>query len=172
MVVLKEELRQLLKDNITHIYKCAHFFRPDPHDAKDLAHEVCVGILRAQSLDPTTIPNVKAYLRQCVLHAVIDRERIARSRSNRTEVALPEGDDSKLFRLDDPANRVTSYMDVRDAIRELDPEDRMLIYLVYYQGIEIKEAVGEATGLPVGKAYKRHQAVLKRLRVLLAEETD
>ncbi|WP_410673183.1 sigma-70 family RNA polymerase sigma factor [Amycolatopsis sp. cmx-4-68] len=171
-VELEEKMHQLLKGNINEIYRCARYFCPSKQDAEDLAHEVCVRLLTTQPSLPTSIDKVKAYLRQCVKNAAISSGRIARSRSNKAESPIPEGDSSKLFGVDDRMEHVASRMDLRVAIRELDVEDQMLIYLRYYVGLSIKKAAREATGLTGGKAFRRHQAVLDRLRELLAEEAD
>lgn len=172
MAELEEKSRQLLKSNIKEIYEVAFWLcRPNRQAAEDLAHEVCVDILTAQPSDLAAIRNVKAFIRQCVANAFVSSGRIARSRSNRTEVAIPEGDGHKLFGVDDRADRAASYMDVRAAIRELDLDERMIIYLIYYRGFKIENAVNEITGLTGSKAFKRHKAVLNRLRELLAEGT-
>jgi len=168
---LEEKTRKLLEDNVNEIYGCARYFCRTKQDAENLAQEVCVNILKTPP-SPNSVGNVHAYLRRCVKNAFIDSERIARSKSNRAEVAIPEGENTKLFGTDDRLDHVSSHMDVRAAIRELNVDDQMLIYLKYYKDYSIAKAVREATGLTGSKAFKRHQTVLDQLRELLAEEAD
>ncbi|MGW3996009.1 RNA polymerase sigma factor [Amycolatopsis sp. NPDC004772] len=167
---LEEKSHQLLNENVSEIYSCALYFCRSKRDAEDLAHDVFVSLLKTEPSKLASIGNVQAYLRRCVANAAVSSGRVARSRSNRAEVPIPEGDSSKLFGADDRMERIASHMDVRLAIRELDVEDQMLIYLRYYRDFNIEKAVREATGLTGSKAFKRHQSVLDRLRELLAEE--
>lgn len=169
---LEEKSRQLLIDNVDTVFRCARFFCDTKHDAEDLAQKVCVKILTTQSSKMASIRNVDGYLRTCVRNAYIDTTRIGRSCSNRAEVAIADGEDGKLLGVDDRVEQVASRMDVRMAIRRLDIDDQMLIYLKYYEDKTIENAVREATGLTGSKAFKRHQAVLDQLRELLAEEAD
>ncbi|WP_433059232.1 RNA polymerase sigma factor [Dactylosporangium sp. CS-033363] len=55
---------------------------------------------------------------------------------------------------------------VRDAVRSLEDEQRMIIYLAYYEGHSVSEA-GRQIGLSAGKAHRVHESALKRLRSLL-----
>jgi len=169
---LEEKSRQLLIDNVKEVYGCALFFCRSKQDAEDLAQEVCVSILKSHPSVLASVGKVQAYLRRCVANAAVSSGRVARSRSNRAEVATPEGENSTLFGVDDRMESVASHLDVRAAIRELDVKDQMLIYLRYYKEFSIEKAVRESAGLAGSKAYKRHQAVLDRLRKLLAEEAD
>jgi RNA polymerase sigma factor (sigma-70 family) len=169
---LEEKSRRLLEENANTVLRFARFLCRTKQEAEDLALDVCVKILKTQPSKLASTRDVKAYLRTCVQNAHIDNSRAARSRSNRAEVAIPEGDNGKLLGVDDHVERVASRMDVRSAIRELDAEDQKLIYLKYYEDKSIENAVREATGLTGSKAFRRHQAVLDRLRELLAKETD
>jgi RNA polymerase sigma factor (sigma-70 family) len=170
------------------MYQYARFLCRDRRLAEDITQNAWVTIFKSLANPDQSTPSVeganesaaaaihepirnfKAYARRCVFNAFVDYLRAAGTRTGIGEVLLPEDEGHRIFRIDDKASEIVSSLDLRNALLQLDEEDRALVYLKYYKGYETAEAALEATGLTGSAAYRRHKAVLRRLRELLTTE--
>ena len=138
----------------------ARLITRDPERAKDAVQET---LLRAwRNLPALRDPErFEAWLRQLLARACIDELR--RHRRQRIEVELTE--------LHHPrASDSTVSTEDRDALergfRRLDPQQRTLVVLHYFQGLPLPEAA-EALRLPLGTAKSRLHRARATLRAAL-----
>lgn len=126
-----------------------------PSDADDLAAET---FLRCRDrLAAGRVLNPRAYLMRSAVNAAhnIRRSRDRERRRNATVAGVPlDGDRPELGH-------------VRDAIRELSPRQRAVLYLAYWED-QTEAAIAEALGLHVGTVrrhlHRAHQKLRKALQ--------
>src|SRR5204862_6378128 len=87
---------------------------------------------------------LQAYARECVLNAYRDHLRASGTRTGIGEIVLPPDEENRIYRIDDRAEETVSSLDLRRALLQLGEENRSLIYLRYYEGYGIAEAVQDA----------------------------
>jgi len=165
------EFKAKIAGNIRPMVRYARSLCGDLYLAEDLAHDACVNIFKSNkaiaALEDDGPVNFKAYARRSVDNAFSDYRRAPRKRTGRFEAGLPDDEGHRVFRVADPVEAKVTSLDLQNALLQLDADDRDLIYFRYYEGRGIADAVELATGLTGGKAFRRHQKVLDRLRQLL-----
>jgi len=181
-----ELIKAEIKGSTGLMYRYAVFLCRDKRLAEDLTQDAWVNIFNSLAIQEKSsqdsesgdtlaiadepILDFRAYARRCVYNAYVDYLRNPPSRTGSHEVTLPDDDDHRVFGIDDKVHETVSSLDLRNALLQLSEEDRVLVYLKYYEGYGIAEAALEATGLIGGDAYRRHTGVLRKLRALLKTE--
>lgn len=140
--------------------RLARMITRDPERAKDAVQETLVKAWR-------DLPSLRdadrfdAWLRQLLVRSAIDEVR--RGRRMSMEVALIDFDHP---RIDDASTFVADREALERGFRRLDPEQRALVVLHYYQGLPLAEAAA-ALRMPVGTAKSRLFRAREALRATL-----
>jgi RNA polymerase sigma-70 factor (sigma-E family) len=104
------------------------------------------------------------YAQTMVFHAAVDETRRSwRRRERSASDALPE------LTLRDPAGATDERVRVRAALLEVPPRQRAVLFLRYYQGLDIEEAA-QVLGCSAGTVKSQSARGLKRLRQILAAD--
>jgi len=158
-----DSFKAWLEGNVGELYRYAFYLCRDRRLAEDIAHDACVNIFKS----PRRVLKFKSYALSCVHRAYLDHWRAPGHRNGSRECALPADEGHRVYRVGDRSMEIITSIDLRDAMSWLPEEDRELIFLRYYLGYGIAEAVEAATGVTGAAAYPRHQGALDALRVLL-----
>jgi RNA polymerase sigma-70 factor (ECF subfamily) len=140
----------------------------DPAAAEDVAQETLRRVLEASRAgrieNPSALP---AFVFQTAQHICLQHFRSA-EREGRALLRLsgdpPEQGPHPLTALITEERRI----EVRNALARLKPEDRELLRLVYFEGVET-ETIAQRLGVSPGALRVRKHRVLARLAVLLSE---
>jgi len=159
-----------LEDNIGDLYRYSFYLCRDRRLAEDITHDACVNIFKS----PRQVLKFKSYALSCVRRAHLDYVRAPGHRTGRAECALPEDGGHRVYRVDDQAVNTITSIDLHNAMSRLPDDEQALVFYRYYLGYGIADAVEVTTGITGAAAYKKHQAALDALRVLLSsmEEAD
>jgi RNA polymerase sigma-70 factor, ECF subfamily len=130
-------------------------------DAEDLLHDVFLEVWRkAADYDPDRA-SVRAWLLLRVRSRAIDRLRALRNRT---------ADDTDPDLTPAPAPMLPEHHAERDRVRQalatLTPNQRLVIELLYFEGLSCQEIAGRC-GMPIGTVKSRLAAALERLRQAL-----
>jgi RNA polymerase sigma factor (sigma-70 family) len=162
--------------NVRSMYRYAYVLCRDKYLAQDIAHDACVNIFKSDNAiaalegsEPGVNP--AAYSLAAVANAFRDYQRAPGKRTGRSEVALPEDEGHRIFRVGDRAEATVTSLDVESALMQLDDDERAVIFLRYYEGRGIADAVQAAMGVPEDRAYRRHRQLLRKLRQLLEQQS-
>jgi len=157
--------------NLQRMRRYAYYLCRDRELADDITHDACVNLFKS----PKAIACLKAsgpvkfgaYAMTAVSNAHKDYIRAPQQRAGRSEVILPDDEGHRVFRVNDRAETTVTSLDLQNALMQLSDDDRLMIYLRYYEGHGIAEAAQEATGLTGTRAFRRHTQILEKLRQLL-----
>lgn len=158
----------LMRRHGARIQQLARRFATSPADAEDLTQEVMLKVFfelprfRGKSAFTTWLWRVTANV--CIDH---QRRRDARP------MLVPlgnDGDEPEPRDMADPIAAAGDRLDVQRLLRQLMPEDRMVVLLRLLVGMEFAE-IAEAMGLGLSAAKMRYARALEKLRTL-AEATD
>lgn len=150
------------------IYGYIHRQVGDTETARDLAAETFHRLLAAVKQGHGPRDNLKAWLYQTAHHLVIDHYRRQKHRNH-----LPLEDDL-IEAGDDPVSSAEGHLSaeqVREALRQLTPEQRQVIVLKYLQGLSNVE-VAVIVGKPVGAVKSLQHRALVALRSELTRQEE
>ena len=158
--------------HIGSMYRYAYVLCRDGKLAEDIAHDACVNLFKSDRAlgvlaDSGPETNFEAYAMTAVANAYRDYLRAPHKRTGRSEAPLPDDEGHRIFHVADHAAATITSIDLQTALLRLDDDDRTLIFLRYYEGRSIADAVQAATGVTGGRAFRRHTQVLDRLRQFL-----
>jgi RNA polymerase sigma-70 factor, ECF subfamily len=124
--------------------------------AEDLVQEVFLRAWRHADSDPATL---RPWLFTVARNLVIDRLRARRARP----VEAAGADPDKLSDETDLADRVVAVRSVRESISTLAPDQRRLLFALYYQG-DTPSELAAALNVPAGTVKSRSFAARTALR--------
>ena len=138
------------------VFRLASIRCRNRHDAEDVFQEV---FLRLVTKSPVfeSEEHIKAWLIRATLHVAADKRKTDARWRKCCAVGprLPGARDEE----------------VRQALSELDADDRNVVYLYYYEGYKLREIAG-LVGLPENTVSSRLSRARARLGKILEEEGD
>ncbi len=133
----------------------------DRYRAEDVVQETLLRCWRTQDLGDCK--HLRPWLFRVARNIVIDEHRLRMARPREIDGAawLEE-----LLARPDGVDRMLSAMILRDAIRELSPKHREVVYETYYTGRSAREAA-LVLGVPLGTVKSRLHHAMRALRAAL-----
>jgi RNA polymerase sigma-70 factor (ECF subfamily) len=131
----------------------------DRDRAEDLLQETLIRAWRHPQILHSQHESVRPWLITVSRRLAIDAHRAALARP----VAVRYEDMDGAEPSKDPTERSTATMDVRNALRSLDPAHRQILLEVYFHGLSIAETA-EKLGIPEGTVKSRTYYALRQLR--------
>ena len=146
--------------NIRDLYRYAYFLCKDRAFAEDLVHDVALKFYRMWHDDErrNTIKERPGYAYTALKNSFIDYSRVP-SRTNHREMELLETDTGA----DPKTVDLETIWTIRDAIQLIGDDERLLIFLVYYQDNTVS-AAGRALHLDANQAHRLHKRALAALK--------
>jgi RNA polymerase sigma-70 factor (ECF subfamily) len=139
----------------------------DPAAAEEVVQDAFVSLWRRAAAYAPDRASVRTWLLTMVRSRSIDRLRHVTAKES--DSALDDEHElvavSDTWRLASEAMRADA---VRDALRDLPPEQRQILEWAYFGGLSQTE-IAERTGIAVGTVKSRTRLALERLRRLLAD---
>ena len=132
-------------------------------DAEDLAQEVFLQVWRAAGSYRAERGSVRTWILSIVHHRGIDQLRSSASRrrtQDRFEAAAPVSQPSEAF---SETWRNSQRVQIREALRELPPEQLKVLELAYFSGYTHRE-IAELLDLPLGTVKGHMRLGLKKIR--------
>jgi RNA polymerase sigma-70 factor (ECF subfamily) len=137
----------------------------DPHGAEDVVQEAMLRAWRhADTLKPDR-GSMWAWLTRVARNIAIDRSRARHARP--TEVAESVASDAA-SRAPDHAENVATSISIAEALRQLSPSHRAVLYQVYFLDRTVAQAA-DVLGIPVGTVKSRLYHAIRHLRHALGE---
>lgn len=159
----------LMRRHGARIRQLARRFSASAADAEDLTQEVMLKVF-------FELPRFRgeaafaSWLWRVTANVCIDHQRRLDARPERNAGAsdedTPEPADPR-----DPIAAVQARLDVERLLRQLSPEDRMVVLLRLLVGLEFAE-IATATGLGLSAAKMRYTRALDKLRAAVPDTTD
>ncbi len=144
-------------------YSLAYRMMGERQAAEDLAQDVFLQVWRAAGSYRAERGSVRTWILSIVHNRGIDQLRSSASRrrtQNRFEAATPVSQPSEAF---SEAWRNSQRVQVREALRELPPEQLKVLELAYFSGYTHRE-IAELLDLPLGTVKGRMRLGLKKIR--------
>ncbi|MHC4821432.1 MAG: RNA polymerase sigma factor, partial [Planctomycetota bacterium] len=135
----------------------AHRLVRDPHAAEDVAQQAWVKVLQRP---PGRLESLKAWLATVVRNCARDRFRSDGRRSAREQAAPPPVEPRTA---DELVAHAEAQRRVLDAVLELEPTDRDLVLMRFFDGLEPRE-IADRLGVPGGTVRSRLHRALARVR--------
>jgi RNA polymerase sigma-70 factor (ECF subfamily) len=159
--------QDLLAGHLPMVYRIAMTLTRNEADAKDLAHDAMVSALtsfgrfRSEAKISTwlTAILVNRYRTWRASRKTRARLRPEAEARTRREVPVPE----------EEAQRTEEHAALWDALGRLDPQERTLVVLSAYQGLD-SGAIGEILGRPAGTVRSQLHEAREKLRGFLVEK--
>ncbi|MGK0673693.1 MAG: sigma-70 family RNA polymerase sigma factor [Halothiobacillaceae bacterium] len=154
----------LMRRHGARIQQMARRFAASAADAEDLTQEVMLKVFfelprfRAEAAFTTWLWRVTA-------NVCIDHQRRLDARPVMVAWAEEDGSSSEPVDPHDPIAAIQARMDVERLLRQLPPEDRMVVLLRLLVGLEFAE-IAKVTGLGLSAAKMRYARALEKLRAL------
>jgi len=153
------------------LYSLAYRMVADHQVAEDLLQDAFLSVWRrATSYSPQS-GSVRSWLISIVHHRTIDYLRAVRRRAGLKEVTWEEVEQDERTAFPDvweEALRSVRSGQLRAALRNIPPEQRMVIELAYFQGWTHSE-IAEGCEIPLGTVKARMRLGLSHLRLQLAQ---
>lgn len=143
------------------LLRAAYLMGCGHHEAEDLVQQV---LLQAYTSWHRVVAadDPDAYVYRCMVN------RLSRSRRRRWRGETPFGD---LTDMPQPSSNRDEVVDLRDAVRALPPDQRMILIMRFYEDRQESE-ISRLLGIPVGTVKSRTSRALSKLsEQLLAEPT-
>lgn len=128
----------------------------------DIVQETLVRLWRRPQIIRTSHESVRPWLCTVARNLVVDHWRARKARP----LEVDDADLESIAAARDVIDDVEWGRDMTQAIARLKPEHRQILALVYYRGMQIKEAASEL-GLPAGTVKSRTFYALRELRTIL-----
>jgi RNA polymerase sigma factor (sigma-70 family) len=163
---LEQDFAIWLRPLVKELRRYAYYLCKSREVSEELVQEAATKLYKVWHLDERRelIKSRKGYAFTAVKAAFIDLYRVP-SRTNRFEREFQEEEQT--------ANGPQKGLDletiwtIREAVRKLDDDERLLVFLIYYQGDNVSVA-GKHLGLDSNRAHRMHKSALARLRSILA----
>jgi RNA polymerase sigma factor (sigma-70 family) len=167
---LQQDFTLWLKEHISQLRQYAYFLCKDKAFSKDLVQDVALKLYRIWDNDERRglVKSRPGYAFEAVKNSFLDYSKVP-SRTNQRETIL-EGEQGE-GNISPPIDLETIWS-IRDAIRLLDDEHRVLIYLVYYQYDGNVSAAGRVLGMTSSQVNRLHKKALEVLRSRLKNIRD
>ncbi|MFC8277866.1 sigma-70 family RNA polymerase sigma factor [Streptomyces sp. NPDC057271] len=132
----------------------------DRQRAEDLVQETMIRAWRHPEALESDHESMRPWLYTVARRLAIDARRARYSRPKEVcDIAL----DASAIRMEDPIEPSIEALDVREALRGLSEEHRLVLVQVYFRGLSVKEAA-DALGIPVGTVKSRTYYALRCLK--------
>lgn len=150
-------IERAVREHSDMVYRIACHNVPSAEDAKDVVQEVFLRLVRRGDKAFESREHLKAWLIRATLHVAADKRKTDARWRKCCAVGprLPGARDEE----------------VRQALSELDADDRNVVYLYYYEGYKLREIAG-LVGLPENTVSSRLSRARARLGKILEEEGD
>ncbi|MET9606803.1 sigma-70 family RNA polymerase sigma factor [Streptomyces sp. NPDC006512] len=137
--------------------------RGDRHRAEDLVQETLVRAWKhPEALESTDHASLRPWLYTVARRLAIDARR---ARLSRPAEVGPEALEQAPA-ADDRTEQAVAALDLREALRTLNPDHRAVLVQLYFRGASVREAA-EALGVPAGTVKSRSHYALRALRARL-----
>jgi RNA polymerase sigma factor (sigma-70 family) len=167
----EEAFRELFRRYAPSAMAVARRVVGQPYLAEEAVQEGFLALWRNPSAYEEMRGSVKAWLMATVHNRAVDLVRREETQRRRAENAGP---DDTVVILDDPAEKVIDEIGlpderkaVRAALKELPPEQRQVIELMYFDGLS-QTRVAERLSLPLGTVKSRTLLGMRKLRTALS----
>jgi RNA polymerase sigma-70 factor (ECF subfamily) len=167
----EEAFRELFRRYAPSAMAVARRVVGQPYLAEEAVQEGFLAVWRNPSAYEEMRGSVKAWLMATVHNRAVDLVRREETQRRRAENAGP---DDTVVILDDPAEKVIDEIGlpderkaVRAALKELPPEQRQVIELMYFDGLS-QTRVAERLSLPLGTVKSRTLLGMRKLRTALS----
>ena len=156
-----DEFTTFVWETGTRLYRAAFLLTGDHHLAEDLTQatytKVFVAWRRVRATD-----NPVGYARTVLLNTYLSHRRLRRN----SEIPQDLGTDDAVVGGPDPTDRI----DLFDALKTLDPLDRAVVVLRYWEDRSVADVAADLS-LTETTVRTRSRRALQRLRPLIAERT-
>jgi RNA polymerase sigma factor (sigma-70 family) len=167
----EEAFRELFRRYAPSAMAVARRVVGQPYLAEEAVQEGFLALWRNPSAYEEMRGSVKAWLMATVHNRAVDLVRREETQRRRAENAGP---DDTVVILDDPAGKVIDEIGLPDerkavqaALKELPPEQRQVIELMYFDGLS-QTRVAERLSLPLGTVKSRTLLGMRKLRTALS----
>lgn len=155
--------RRLADEHLLEAYKLANAILANPAEAQDAVHDAFVRAWDkwASLRDPSRFA---PWFRRIVVNTCRNRLK-AESRRSGADLAV-----GSHLSTPDASGEVHAREQVERALRQLRPDDRVVLALRYYRDLRVED-IADLLGIPSGTATSRLRAAHARLRAVM-ERTD
>ncbi|PKW18090.1 RNA polymerase sigma-70 factor (ECF subfamily) [Saccharopolyspora spinosa] len=153
-------VNQLYRDYFAALHVYVSRMMSDPHQAEDIVQETMLRAWRhADALSRPELGSAWGWLTKVARNIAIDKIRARRARPDEVEESAGIG----VGILGDHSDDVITSMSVANALQELIPEHRSVLYQVYFADRTAASAA-DVLGIPVGTVKSRLHHALRKLK--------